>query len=384
MTAARVATAPASPKASASRLVLWLVIGVGLALVALVAGGPKAPGRSLDPNSTSATGTKAMRLLLEDSGALVDVTDTAPGASTDVAVLLVDTTSSAMTDELQRWVEHGGVLVVADSRSSFTPATGGSTQVFGGVNASLPRGNCRIDVLQQVDRVAPPGAGVRYALPDGAAGCFTDEAGSAFVVDTPTGLGHIVSIGSAGVFTNEALAGFDNAVLAVDLMAPRPGTRVSVLWGMQADAGTTHEHVRDLISTGVRLAFLQIFVAFLIYAWWRGRRLGSPVLELQPVQIGGSELVAAVGNLLQQTRDPDRAARLLRADLRRRLCERLGLAPGAAPDIIADVTSTRSGVDRDRIARAVTDLPVRTEDDLLDLARDIDTIRTEVLHGTAP
>jgi hypothetical protein len=33
------------------------------------------------------------------------------------------------------------------------------------------------------------------------------------------------------------------------------------------------------------------------------------------------------------------------------------------------------------VARAVTDLPVRSEAELLALAHDIDTIRTEVLHG---
>jgi hypothetical protein len=41
-------------------------------------------------------------------------------------------------------------------------------------------------------------------------------------------------------------------------------------------------------------------------------------------------------------------------------------------------------VDRDRVARAVTDTPITTDAELLDLARDIDSIRAEVLHGTAP
>jgi hypothetical protein len=92
----------------------------------------------------------------------------------------------------------------------------------------------------------------------------------------------------------------------------------------------------------------------------------------------------AHGNLLAQTHDPDRAARLLRADLRRRLAERLGLSPNATAEVVAEVTALRTGVDRDRVARAVTDVPVRSEAELLDLARDIDTIRAEVLHGTAP
>ncbi len=48
------------------------------------------------------------------------------------------------------------------------------------------------------------------------------------------------------------------------------------------------------------------------------------------------------------------------------------------------MTAARAGVDRDVVARAVTDAPVHTDEELLALARDIDTIRTEVLHGTAP
>ena len=102
------------------------------------------------------------------------------------------------------------------------------------------------------------------------------------------------------------------------------------------------------------------------------------------MEVGGSELIAAHGNLLAQSRDPDRAARLLRDDLRRRLAERLGLSPDAAPQVVAEVTASRTGVDRDRVANAVTDVPVRSEAELLDLARDIDNIRAEVLHGTAP
>ena len=368
---------------SSGRLWLWGAIVVGLVLVALAAGGPTAPKSPLDPASTSPSGTKALTLLLGEAGASVDIRSSAPDASTSVAVLLSDTTSPAMTDDLTRWVEQGGTLVVTDPRSSFSPGVSGSSDLLGLITVSLPRGNCQIRALANIDRVAPMGSGARFEVPERAVGCFSDDTGASFAVDQPTGRGHVVALGSPGVWVNQALGQYDNAVLAVDLMAPRPGTRVAVLWGMSGGGGQ-HTSASDLISIGVRLAFLQIVVAFLIYAWWRARRLGPPVLEPQLVQIGGSELVAAVGNLLQQTHDPDRAARLLRADLRRRLAERMGLAPDAPAAVIAQVTAARSDVDIDRVARAVSDTPIRTEDELLDLARDIDIIRTEVLHGTTP
>jgi hypothetical protein len=368
-------------RAGVGRWGLWVALGVGLVAVVLVASSPTSSGRSLDPASTAPNGTKALVELLRAAGGDVRVSSTAPTARDGVVVLLSDTTSVAMTDDLLAWVGAGGTLVTADPRSSFTPGGEGLATPFGLGDATLGRGGCTIAALDAVEVIAPGRDHVRYPVPDGAARCFDDGKG-AFVVDEPTGGGHLVAVGGAGVFTNEYLGKQDNAVLAVALMAPRSGTRVTVLWGMKATESRTS--LGNLIPTGVRLAFWELLVAFVVYALWRGRRLGRPVAEVQPVQIAGSELVAAVGNLLQQSKDPDRAARLLRADLRRRLAERLGLGPGADADVLADITAARTGVDRHRLARALTDLPVHSERELLDLTHDLDTITTEVLHGTHP
>ena len=53
----------------------------------------------------------------------------------------------------------------------------------------------------------------------------------------------------------------------------------------------------------------------MVFALWRARRLGRPVAEVQPVEIAGSELVVAVGNLLQKSGRPETAAERLRSDL---------------------------------------------------------------------
>ena len=359
--------------------VVWVIVGAAVLVVALIVSSPGSSAAHLDPTSASPGGTKALIDLLGESGGRVTVTTDTPGPSTAVALLLVDTTSEAMTADLERWVRAGGVLVVADARSSFVPPGRRAPTVFGVGAASIARGECSIAALGGVNQIAPGDGSVRFEVPDGAAGCI-DQGSGAFVVDQPLDRGHIVSVGGADAFTNELLGTDDNAVLAVSLLAPRTGTPVSVLWGMTAT--DSHRSLSHLISTGVRLGLWELVVAFVVYALWRGRRLGRPVAEVQPVQIGGSELVSAVGNLLQQSHDPDRAARLLRADLRRQLTERLGLGRGATPDVLAEVTAARTGVARDQVARAVSDLPVRNEAELLALAHDIDTIRTEVFHGT--
>jgi hypothetical protein len=368
----------------------WVLGLLGLVLVVLALGAPHSSTdgtEQLDPHATGASGTKALALLLGQSGAHVSITDHMPGSGTQVALLASDTTDQAQTAQLDDWVRAGGVLVVADPGSSFVPVgSTGSSSPLGLAGPPIDPGTCTIGALSGLGRVWPSQSGAQYDVPAGSARCYASGT-RAFVVDTPEGRGHVVAVGSPYVFTNDALDQFDNAGLATSLLAPRVGDRVSILWGMTpGDAGAA-DHQTDLgslISTGLKLALVELALAFSVYVWFRARRLGQPVAEDQLVQIGGSELIRAHGSLLAQSRDPDRAARLLRSDLRRRLAERLGLSPSASPEVVAEVTAVRAGVDRDRVARAVTDTPITTDAELLDLARDIDSIRAEVLHGTAP
>jgi hypothetical protein len=378
----------AAPARRWRRSVPWLVGLAGLLVAVVALGAPRGPTgpNPLDPHVTDGSGTKALVLLLGQSGAQVTITAHMPGPDTDVALLAVDTTSQAQTAQLERWVRSGGTLVVADPESSFVPVGAASSgSPLGLANPPLERGDCDLAALSDLDRVWPSQDPSFYAVPARSPRCWTNGL-RAFVVDTAVGRGHIVSVGSPYVFTNDALDQYDNAGLATGLLAPRVGTRVSVLWGMSpTDAAASRQaDLGSLIAVGLKLALLELAIAFGIYTWFRARRLGRPVEESQLVQVAGSELIAAHGNLLAQSRDPDRAARLLRDDLRRRLAERLGLAPDATPEVVAEVTASRTGADRDRVARAVADAPIHSEAELLDLARDIDTIRAEVLHGTAP
>ena len=101
--------------------------------------------------------------------------------------------------------------------------------------------------------------------------------------------------------------------------------------------------------------------------------------EPLPTTLAGSELVAAVGQLLAQERDPERAAGLLRDDLRRTLGRRLGLGPDASLDELL-AAAERAGADPDRLRDLVAGRTVADGEALTTLARDIDVIRREVLH----
>jgi hypothetical protein len=361
---------------STRRAMVWILVVVGFVVVGVIAGAPEGDdGAAFDPSSSGPGGTKAMVLLLESFGARVDVASELPGESTDVAVVFSDRFGTADVRQIENWVDRGGTLVVTDPFGQLTPSPEGTTGTFG-VAPALEPDRCDIAALGDIAAV-DPGVAALYDVGPEARSCFGDGR-TAFVVEEDVGQGSVISVGGGEVFVNQRLGDADNAVLVTRLLVPAPGTRVTLLQPDDSEGGGERS-LSDVISTGARLAIFQLLVAFLVYAWFRARRLGKPVLEPQPVEIAGSELVIAVGQLLQQTKDPGRAATLLRADVRRVMAERLGLPPGTRPDVLADVVVARTGVDEERVRRLLTDTPIVTDAELVDLAQAIDALRKEVL-----
>ncbi len=267
----------------------------------------------------------------------------------------------------------GGTLVVADPESGVTHVERVGTTAIGLFDAEVER-RCDAPALRGAGRVAAP-AGVVFAVPAGGQGCYPRGKGSWLVVQ-PLGSGTVVRLGGAGALVNGQLGKADNAVLAVSLLAPAEGTRVTVLRPPPPGGGS--KGLGDLVAPRVRLAMWQLVVAFAVLVLWRARRLGRPVAEAQPVQIPGSELVVAVGNLLQRARGRGQAAGLLTDDLRRTLAERLGLPATSSPDQVAEAAATRTGIPRERVRAALLAATPRDEAELVALAHAVDAVRREV------
>ena len=75
-------------------------------------------------------------------------------------------------------------------------------------------------------------------------------------------------------------------------------------------------------------------MAALLLALWRARRLGRPVAEPVPVELAGSELTAAVGDLMARGHRREAAAAGLRDGVRRAL----GRAGAAEPQALEPLT----------------------------------------------
>ncbi len=140
----------------------------------------------------------------------------------------------------------------------------------------------------------------------------------------------------------------------------------------------------ELMPLPVRLALAQLVVVALLFLWWRSVRLGRPVEEPLPVEIAGSELVVAVGDLLRRKGSPERAAVALRGDARTVLAARLG-ATGASDEVLVATVAARTGRPDGDVREALFGgAPITSSANLVALARTLDSIRTEVLSVPEP
>jgi len=350
----------------------WVLVLAGLLAAALIGGRRPDEGVPLDPSSPGPLGTKALVDVLRELNAEVSVGD-APPAGGGTALLLSDNLDPPAREELLGWVRRGGVLVVADPGSGVSDLEVAGRTTVGLVETQLQR-RCAEPALQGAGRVSAPG-GVLFKVPRGSQGCFRRGDGAWLVVQ-PLGSGTLVRLGGSSALVNRELGKADNAVVAVSLLAPSAGTRVVVLRPPPPGGGS--RGLTDLIAPRVKLFGWQLVVAFALVALWRARRLGRPVREPQPVQLEGSELVVAVGNLLQRARGRGQAAGLLSDDLRRVLAERLGLPASAPPERVAETAAARTGIPVERVRAALAPVTPRDEAELVALAHAVDAVRREV------
>ena len=350
----------------------FIVIGLLLAVVIAIVGSGSDPGAPLDPDNPDPSGTKALRVLIEELGSQVGVADSDPGPA-DTVLVLSDRLGDDSHERLRRFVAGGGTLVVADPTSPLANPPG--SRAVGGGN------DCTIEAWQQYDitLVEPP---MRPLDPEGGDFCLGTETG-AVVTARAEGEGVVISVADAAPFTNRHIGAADNARLAVAALAPSSDTRLVILDPGFAETpipGTGDESLWDLVPAGVKWGLLQLALAFGLFVIAVGRRHGRPITETPVVELPSSELVSATGTMYERARQPEFAAGILQNDLRRLVAERTGLAPDAAPAALAAAAESRFGISAASLHAALT-APVAQESDLLDLAHDLSRIRQEVLHG---
>ncbi|GAA3830388.1 DUF4350 domain-containing protein [Sphaerisporangium flaviroseum] len=388
VTASERANAPAEPSTSTSPTArsMWrrnrgmIVLGVLVILVAALTAlftGASTENRRLDPADTTLAGSKALAQILARRGVQVERVSTlaevvrldGPGAQ-----LLVSGTSFLSRDDIKGLSRtRADRLIVGSVNGLSTLAPGITPSTEAAVRSREP--GCDLPPVARAGSAYMGGAAL--TVPAGAVGCYPSADGPTLV--RTSGSPTITVVGDGGFMTNQRLAEDGNSALAINLAGARP----VLIWLVPPDRpqvtpGSGQASAADLIPRGLPWAVLQLCVAVLVVAFWRGRRLGPVVVERLPVIVRAAETVEGRGRLYRARRARDRASATLRAACVSRLTPRLGLSGDATPDEIIAATALRTGHDAVWV-RSVMYGPIpATDAGLVALAGHLDTLERQV------
>lgn len=380
------------------RGVLWVgvivLIGVAVAVLWLSTGGSLPP---FGASSSSPDGYRALSVLLDDAGSSVETLE-----PTELASLQGDAVGRSVVVPVASWVTSeqleqlealavGGATVVLAGEEGFVRI---SDRILTRMPARpVGRGLCTIgefDGLEALDDVSFEFLEIATGAPDEREYCFTQSLGldtsGALVTIRSLGAGRIISLASPYLWSNARLqpdkeqggTPLDNGPMAVALLG---GSQVSFVDAVPP-SGISPDGTQSplaLLPFNVKLALVQLGFAFVLYAWWRGRRLGRPVSEELPVEVAGSELVEAVGGLLRRHGSNSRAANVLRERECRELASRLGVPREAGPDALVAAVASRSARPPAEVHELLFGAPPDGAQGLVALCARLDELHMEVL-----
>ncbi|HJZ83992.1 MAG TPA: DUF4350 domain-containing protein [Polyangia bacterium] len=260
-------------------LTLLAVLAAGLAAAAARGGAPLTdgthPGSSYD---VGLRGTRALALLLARLGARVERVEQPWPPPPSVRVLLVlaptEPPDGAEIDELGRWIERGGTLLIALGSGPFGE-TLGLDQVLG---FELHE----VEVFGRL-RAQPVGERFEVELPAGRLlrgrdlVALVEADRGALCARRPRGAGSIVACAGAFPFSNDGLGQADNAAFAARLIARAAGGGAIGFDEFHHGYGARQDGARLLARSPVGWALVQAALAALLWALAIARRLGPPL-----------------------------------------------------------------------------------------------------------
>ncbi len=340
---------------------VWVVVSVGLVVGAMLMTRTSTNRDPLDPDSVAPDGARALVELVEAVGGHVRTGQVTAGPGDDVAVILRDGLTEDQRNRLGAWVRAGGRLVIVDPSSPWLP------EIAGSLASPTERGRCAVPAFADVDVVVGLTVGFR-----GVSGevCF----GGGIAVGR-LGNGVVIGVGGPEPLLNGQLADGDNAGLAVALLAPTAG--IDVVFLTASPLGLDEPRtLTDLVADPVWVILGQVVVGFLLYAWFRARRLGRPVPDPPVAPIEGSELTGARGRLLADIGRPGAALHDLRLDARRLLLCRFGLPPETSDALLASRLADQGTISAEEALELLAGRSAANDRELHELAVGLGRLRS--------
>jgi Domain of unknown function (DUF4350) len=362
-------------------VLLALVVIVGVATLSTYLTAPR-PGGPMDPESTSPQGARALVTILREHGVDVvaagDIAAVENAARPDTLLLVAQTFYLFDDDLLRRLAALPGdrllVAPVSRTREELAP----EIRIGGGTTFGDSKPDCDL-------REATRAGEVQFGLSDAyeAVGDvpLTRCYGGALARYTHDGR-EVTVVSTADFMTNSGLLKEGNAALAMNLAGSHP----RVIWYApqhsegEGDSGGG-AGIIDLIPDHVGWIVLQLCLAVVLVAVWKGRRIGPLVAEQLPVVVRASETVEGRGRLYRSRRARDRAAEALRTAALQRMTPRIGLGHDAQPPAVVTAVAERCGLSPQAVAHILFGPPPASDADLVNLAHELDNIERQVAQS---
>jgi hypothetical protein len=373
------------------RLPALLAAGVLIAgaVIALLQHQPS-PVRYLDPAGTGQSGGHALADLATERGQVVvrtPVPDTTAQDKAEAgggALELITNPGQLTTAQLRQAARFDGDILLVDPNTAALRVIAPGVGIAGHEFAAVVQPRCAVQAATLAGGAYVDGAVLATSAP-GAQECY--PAGDRhWLVRYESGGRTVTVVGSGTPLTNEYLADDGDAALGLNLL---DGAR-RIVWvvpsaapaaaGTQGSGQGGQQSFLSLVPWPVYLIAIQLCVAALLAAAWRARRLGPLVAERLPVVVRAAETAEGHGRLYHARRARDRAAEELRAAAAGRLSLLSGLGTGAGGgrDAAAEAVAARAGLPASEVATLLHGPPPATDQDLVNLAADLDTLERKI------
>ncbi|MGA5216679.1 DUF4350 domain-containing protein [Streptomyces cinereoruber] len=338
-------------RARGAALVVALILIGGLVLATVQSTEPRG---ALDPRSTDPHGSRAVAELLKERGVTLTLATTLDEATatTNPGTILLVAAPDLLTDAQQATLRStmansaGRTVLLGPGSPSLRALAPGITSAPDTAVTNLEPA-CALPAATRAGSADL--GGERYEVAPGttADSCYPSGGLPTLVRLPGNGTADTVLLGSPDILHNARLDQQGNASLALQLLGSRPHLvwYLPSLYDASADApeDDTTGNFLALIPSGWLWGTLQLALAALLAAVWRGRRLGPLVTERLPVALRASEATEGRARLYRKANARDRAASVLRTATRTRLAPLLGvpIRDAHSPELLLPALSAR-------------------------------------------
>lgn len=262
---------------------------------------------------------------------------------------------------------------------------------FGGVSgAGELAAGCELPAAVRAGTLSPGGRTLTLLRPDAPgraaaelAGCFPSGENAFSLIERAASGRTLTLVAHTSVFSNDAIAGWGNAALALNLL----GQSDALIWYLPtlADvAETGPPSIGELTPGWVTPTLVLLVLATLAAAIWRGRRFGPLVAENLPVTVRAGETMEGRARLYARGNARLRAIDALRIGALQRLARQVGLSRTAGLDDIVLAVAAITGRPPGQVRAVLVEAVPASDGDLIALSDQLQDLERAATRATAP